>query len=386
MLSSQTPKQTPRVGPTTVIGRIIGSLAALAVVTGGILTFAQPSRANVAIETSALPTENQATQPLSDNPQSEPPPETGIDGVSNIATVQWTETAPAAAEAPAKRSPAPHRPTLEIDELAVVPTSTPTPQPIDDIAVPTLACSDDFAMGRWTTTNVGSSGTPTSLAIDTAGSCETVTVVMDATTPSIDITRVPFLNWTMLRFDTANMATMPNPDLVTVDGDVVLGALTFHDSNGPGVFISHPLGVEVAANVLIDGDTVTVEFRSSQGGDATMDAGWGGEPYSLPIGGLPQDGLAVILATELEASGEIGIVGYARAPEANVVIRIWDGGVLVDEVAVLTEGPAYAYGRFSHNAFVANGTYTVEIGWDSPSGIEELDVWYSTEVTVIGAP
>jgi hypothetical protein len=285
-----------------------------------------------------------------------------------------------------ERAPAPQLPTREIDDLAVAPTPTPTAEPIDDLAAPSIECSDDFAMGRWTTPNAGTTGTPTSLSVDTAGSCETVTITMDATTPNVDITRIPFLNWTMLRFDTDNVAAMPGPDLVTVDGDIVLGALAFHDNNGPGVFISHPIGLEIAADVVVDGDTVTVEFRASENGDTAIDAGWGGEPYSLPIGGLPHAGLAVMLVTELEASGEIGVVGYARAPEANVVIRIWEGDIIVHEAAVLAQGPAYSYGKFSHNAFLPNGDYTVEIGWDSPSDLEELDVWYSTDVAVIGAP
>ena len=142
----------------------------------------------------------------------------------------------------------------------------------------------------------------------------------------------------------------------------------------------------MAAEVDIEGDTIAVRFRELADTDTSIDDGWGGEPYTQQLGGLPHDGLVVLLATELEGSGEIGLTGFARAPEANVVVRIWDGDTLLDETFLIAEGPAYAYGRWSHTWFApANGTYTVEVGWDSPADDPELDVWWTTDIDVIGA-
>jgi hypothetical protein len=258
------------------------------------------------------------------------------------------------------------------------------PDPIDDIATPVAECVDDFARGHWTETGKGDASTVTGLTVDTDGVCETVVIALDGASPDVAVTSVSHLNWTTLRFDTDDVPAMPTPELVTTSGDVILGVVPFVDNTGPGVFVFHPIGVRVAVHVSIIDDTLTVNFRESAPGDLVTDDGWGGEPYTLGLDGVPHAGLIVLRATELEGSGEVGILGYARSPEAHVTVRIWDGDALVDEASVLTEGPAFAYGRYHHNTLLPNGTYTVEIGWNSPSGVTEYDVWHTTQIDVIG--
>ena len=358
---------------TTIPFRAIAAaIGVIAIVAAGVLTLARPTKASVTVVTDgpAEPTviiEPDPT-PIEDEP-TEPAPDPAP-----------AEDGEEAAESTPEPTPEP------IDDIVAPPVPTPTREPIDDIAAPVADCDAPFTVGRWNVAGPGDDGTATELAIDTAGSCETVTVTMNGPAPSVDVTRISYLSWTMISFDTDEWPHWPAPNLVTVDGDVVNGAVAFTQDGGSGLFVTHPVGVQTAAEVEIDGDTITVRFHELTDADVSIDDGWGGEPYTQQLGGLPDDGLVVLLATELEGSGQIGLTGYARAPEANVVVRIWDGDTLLEETPMIAEGPAFAYGRWSHDFFApANGTYTVEVGWDSPSDDPELDVWWTTEIEVIGA-
>lgn len=364
---------------------VFAAVGVIALIVAGILTFARPTTASVTVV--AEQAEDQppliAVQPTSEptvEPSPEPEPQEPLVAVQP--TVQPTPEPDVDPDPDVEPEPEPEP--EPIDDLVA---PEPEPEPIDDLVAPTVECEGAFTMGRWNVAGAGTSGTATDLSVDTSGSCETVTVTLDGAAPSMEVTRIPFLDWTMVRFDTGEVPAWPAPDPVMAGGDIVTGAVAFHDSFGPGLYVTHPNGVEVAVEVTIDGDTITVDFRESEPGDASVDAGWGGEPYSQQMGGLPEDGLVVLLATELEGSGEIGVLGYARAPEANVVVRIWDGDGLLEETPLIAEGPAYSYGRYDHRWFApTNGTYTVEVGWDSPSDMDEFDVWYRTDVSVIGVP
>lgn len=354
---------------------IAAAIGVIAIVAAGVLTLARPTRASVTVVTdgSAEPT-------VVVEPDATPVEETPAESTSEDDPATETGDAEGAA------SPTPE-PTVEpIDDVVAAPAPTPTAEPIDDFAAPAIACDTAFTVGRWNVAGPGDDGTATDLAINTAGPCETVTVTMDGPAPSVEVTRISYLSWTMISFDVDDWPHWPGPDLVTADGDVVNGAVAYTREGGSGLFVTHPVGVQVSAEVDIDGDTITVRFRELTDADASIDDGWGGEPYTQQLGGLPHDGLVVLLATELEGSGEIGLTGFARAPEANVVVRIWDGDTLLEETAMIAEGPAYAYGRWSHTWFApANGTYTVEVGWDSPADDPEFDVWWTTDIDVIGA-
>ena len=357
---------------------IAAAIGVIAIIAAGVVTFARPTKASVTVVTDG-PTE--PTVIVEPAPEAEPAPEQPVE------------------PAPQVDDPAPEEPDTDGEEAAE-PTPMPTPdviddivlprppvEPIDDFAVPDFNCVGALTVGRWNVAGPGDDGTATDLTVDTAGTCETVTVTMNGPAPSVEVTRISYLSWTMVWFETDEWPQWPAPDLVTADGDVVNGAVAFSQNGGSGLFITHPIGVEAAAEVEIDGDTISVHFRERTEADASIDDGWGGEPYTQQLDGLPHDGLVVLLATELEGSGQIGLTGFARAPEANVVVRIWDGDTLLGETPLIAEGPAYAYGRWSHDFFApANGTYTVEVGWDSPADDPEFDVWWTTDIDVIGVP
>ncbi len=300
-------------------------------------------------------------------------------------------------EAAAETPPAPATLTPDIADVVAKPPhehpKPPTPDPSaktpafgDDFGAELPACAGQFATGRWSSNSPGTTSTFALLTADTGGPCESVQIGFDAVAPTVEMMRIPYLNYTVIRFNTDQVAMAPGPDALSPGGGLVTGVVAFQDSNGPAVLVRHPSGVAVAARSVVSSNSVTIEFRAAQDSDLTHDGAFGGEPYDFGFDGSPEAGLVVALATELEASGEIGVLGYARAPEATLVVRVWDGPVLVDDTAVMTEGPAYSYGRFWHTLLVPNGTYTVEVGWDSPSGDPDLNVWYSTEVTVIGNP
>ncbi|MEM7285121.1 MAG: Gmad2 immunoglobulin-like domain-containing protein [Actinomycetota bacterium] len=362
---------------TTIPFRAIAAaIGIIAIVAAGVLTLARPTKASVTVVTDG-PTEPTVVV--------EPEPTPAPEEAAAPADGEDAEATPEPAEDIEGAEPTPGPTAEPIDDVVAPPAPTPTPEPIDDFAAPAIDCAETFTVGRWNESGPGSNGTATALGVDTAGSCETVTVVLDGPAPDVDVTRISYLNWTMVRFDTDAYPEWPAPDLVTVDGDVVNGAVAFSDSSGTGLFVTHPVGVQAAADVDIDGDTITVRFRERTDADTEVDGYWGGEPYTQQFDGLPHQGLVVLLATELEGSGQIGLTGYARAPEANVVVRIWDGDTLLDETPMIAEGPAYAYGRWSHDFFApANGTYTVEVGWDSPADDPEFDVWWTTDIDVIG--
>ncbi len=368
---------------------VVAALGVVALVIAGILAFARPTTASVTVVADE-PAIEEPTEPAAAPIAVEPTPEPTVEPTPEPEVEPQPEPQPDPDPEPEPQPEpiddfvAPEPEPEPIDDFVA---PQPEPEPIDDIVTPTSECDGAFSMGRWDVAGAGTSGTAADLSVDTSGTCETVTITLDGAAPTVEVTRIPFLDWTMVRFDTGEVPMWPAPDLVIAGGDVVSGAVAFHDSFGPGLYVTHPIGLEVAADVTVDGDTVSVEFRESEPGDLTVDAGWGGEPYSQQMGGLPEDGLVVLLATELEGSGEIGVLGYARAPEANVVVRIWDGDTLLDETPLIAEGPADSYGRYDHRWFApTNGTYTVEVGWDSPSDMDEFDVWYSTDVTVIGVP
>lgn len=352
---------------------IAATIGVIAIVAAGVLTLARPTRASVTVVTDG-PTEPTVIV----EPDPTPAEQTPADPTPEPATEDEGE---AVAEPTPQPTPEP------VDDIVAPATPTPTPEPIDDFAAPVVDCDNPFTVGRWNVAGPGDDGTATDLAIDTAGPCETVTVTMDGPAPSVDVTRISYLNWTMIGFDTDEWPQWPAPNLVTADGDVVNGAVAYTRDGGSGLFVTHPVGVQVSAEVDIDGAAITVRFREFTDADDSVDDGWGGEPYTQQLGGLPHDGLVVLLATELEGSGEIGLTGFARAPEANVTVRVWDGDTLLDETSMIAEGPAYAYGRWSHTWFApTNGTYTVEVGWDSPADDPEFDVWWTTDVDVIGVP
>ena len=363
---------------TTVTFRTIAAtIGVIAIVAAGVLSLARPTKASVTVVTDgpAAPTVIVEPEPQPTGEEAAAPTDDGNDAPAPAPTV-----GDEAAEPTPEPTPEP------IDDIVTPPAPTPTAEPIDDLAGPAIDCDDAFTVGRWNVAGPGDDGTVTDLAVDTSGACETVTVVMDGPAPSVEVTRISYLSWTMLSFDTDEWPQWPAPNLVTADGDVVNGAVAFSRDGGSGLFVTHPVGVQVAAEVDIEGDSITVRFRELTDTDVSIDDGWGGEPYTQQLGGLPHDGLVVLLATELEGSGEIGLTGFARAPEANVVVRIWDGDTLLDETFLIAEGPAYAYGRWSHTWFApANGTYTVEVGWDSPSDDPTFDVWWTTDIDVIGA-
>ncbi len=372
----------PTPSPTRSIRLAFTAALAVTAIALGVFSFVRPISAAVTVTAVKPPTVVEVASPSAPDASELAQPAVAADDARLALAPEAVEVIRAPEPDPA--APDPNVPATVVS--APTPTPTTEPPPIDDLAAPMPECGDDFSRGRWTSLGAGSSATVTSLSVDMDGSCETVTATLEGTAPDVDVTRVSYLNWTTVRFATAEAVNMPAPDLTVTAGDVITGAVPFVDNAGAGIFITHPIGVEMAANVIVDDSTVTIEFRESTPEDTIAEDGWGGEPYSLGLDGLPHDGLVVLLATELEASGEIGIFGYARSPEAHVSIRIWDGETLVDEATVVTEGPAYTYGRYHHNAFVPNGSYTVEVGWDSPSGMAEFDVWHSSQVEVIGNP
>lgn len=260
--------------------------------------------------------------------------------------------------------------------------------------LPAQGCAaSGFRVGDWRERQDGDPGTVSGISASGNDECVRLRVSFDGPAPGVRVWRPSAANHSsvnLLAGDAAEgEAPGPvTPDLLWPELDLLSAAMLTSDGTGLAVKAIHGSHTDVAARLALAPEHVDIYFRPAHPDDPREHDRWQGGPRHVQVTGVPEDGLAVLHVAGYDddegPGGWVRVEGYARAPESNVVLRVYeaDGDGLICERPLLALGPPYLLSWFGDACAVPrDGAYDVQLGWSDPAG-PDRDVWRWYEVTV----
>lgn len=271
------------------------------------------------------------------------------------------------------------------------PGGSPTPgtAPTTTDGLTDVSCVDgEYRVGEWSVPRTGEPATVAGLAAAAAGDdCAVLRIRFTGTAPGVDVVRLPVVNETYLRFTGGGTVSAvpvgPVPEDVIQPGFALLDhALIGYDDQGLHVHVGHGLHPDVSARVVLADRHVDVYFRLARAEDGFSEVDWAGDANPVALRSASDLRLAMLNAYigdfatpgEIHFGGPVTVVGYAKAPESGVMVRVYADDTLVCEQAVHASGPPYLFSRFGYRdegclVDERSRTWTVEVGWpDAPDG------------------